>query len=128
MSLSDTNDSTTLTGAEFAALAALMGLNARKLGDVYDVQERTARRWITGKNYVPASLDPDPRGWVDAYQVMVGEVGAAPAPVGGVHVVYGTDRALWDAHPDWWPLTATAHAAHVATIVDWAAGERITAQ
>lgn len=122
MRITSTNDSFTMTAAEFSAILHLTGLNHAQAAEELGVQERNIRRWAQGKNYVPQGIADIMLDWLETYKKLAASPPVPAVTDDGDVVVPTSNGNWWDAHPEFRPMASVTYRGLVAAhMVDWSA-------
>lgn len=109
-----------MTPAELKTIRESLGLPLQWVADQARVKLRTAQYWESGRSAVPQDVAEMLNGLDDQFWQLVAQYleqvksvadqqGVLPEEV--VLIRYKTDADLWQFHPDFRPLPASAHAA-----------------
>lgn len=108
-----------MSAAEFRVATEWLGLRQRDVAAILEVNERTVRSWLSGRDLVPDGVRirmEEIREYTDS---VVGEVAAAVGDARDpVLVVYRTDDDLWAERPEFAPYPAGWWRMVVARAVD----------
>lgn len=119
-----------VTTGEFATTMEWLGLGVRDISRILDVNERTARSWVSGRREIPDWLGDLVDDWqeeqTNLIMVLARSVESTPERM----LVYPTDEDLWEAYPElkpwpasWWRLTVAQAAVAAITFFPVYPGE-----
>lgn len=97
-----------MSAAEFRVITEWLGLRQRDAAAILDVNERTVRSWLSGREKVPDGVRRQVERIEGFTAGAVGEVAATVRDARDpVVVVYRTDDDLWSARPEFAPYPAS---------------------